>query len=535
MAKLGGGLLGGDSTVPVQTGGAEAQADGQAEAKGDSNGPPAQAKARMGDVALQVLAALLDGVDPSEVTPAAEHGAQEGPEGKAGDGKAQAEPGAPGAAAVTAVLAVMAAQAGQGVPAVQAQPVPTAKATDPGAAVQVPTAETQAAPANGRVEAFARQAARMVATGQESPAAGESPVAQAETGPRFGDLVKLVAQAEGEALPGGGTAPASSSQTGTTATTSHAPMAQAPTAQAPTAQAPTAQAPTAQAPTVQAPTAQAPTAQAPTAQAPTAQAPTAQAPTVQAPTAQSRGDRGGQGEQPDPGQSQAQAHAKAPEHASAVAKEHAQGVPFRAPAKPDSSVKDPGEVKAPAHQLQQAQAPAPQSGAPAPETRASETLDQPPRPTVEPDPVIRQVSRFVKVMVDGQQSEVRMQLHPDHLGTVAVKLIVGDGVLKANLVTQDAAVKAAIEANLDQLKSRLADQGITVEQVHVTVGGDGSFSQPQHSRQGDQRQGEPQQGRSPLRQDRQNPDAAASPQLVRRQAANPWRPGSSGARLNSLA
>jgi flagellar hook-length control protein FliK len=163
---------------------------------------------------------------------------------------------------------------------------------------------------------------------------------------------------------------------------------------------------------------------------------------------------------------------------------------------------------------------------------AADGPQESPRQPVEPEQVVRQVTRFIKVMVDSKQSEVRLNLHPEHLGHIAVKLVVGDGAIRANLVAQDMAVKAALEANLDQLKTRLSEQGFQVEQVHVTVGSDGGL--PQHSRQGEQRQ--PQQQQSHWRQHHQenrNPQDPAPAQS--RPAPAPWSLRGTGVRLNSLA
>jgi len=170
--------------------------------------------------------------------------------------------------------------------------------------------------------------------------------------------------------------------------------------------------------------------------------------------------------------------------------------------------------------------------APAGGTDAAQSAPAP-RQEIDPEQVLRQVTRFVKVMVQSKQSEVRLQLHPEHLGHVAVKLVVGEGALRANLVAQDAAVKAALEANLDQLRTRLADQGFQVEQVHVTVGGDGGFGQPQHSRQGEQRQ--PQQ---PWRPSYFTPAGQEEPRQTGEQRQTPvptWAVRGTGVRLNSLA
>ncbi|HWI62412.1 MAG TPA: flagellar hook-length control protein FliK [Symbiobacteriaceae bacterium] len=204
------------------------------------------------------------------------------------------------------------------------------------------------------------------------------------------------------------------------------------------------------------------------------------------------------------------------------------------PARPEGTKPAPKVAEAKAEEpdvaLRTQQAPGPVARETA--LTGPEAHDTAPRQPLEPEPVLRQVTRFVKVMVDSKQSEVRLQLHPEHLGNIAVKLVVGDGVLRANLVAQDAAVKAALEANLDQLKSRLSDQGFQVEQVHVTVGGDGGFGQPQHSRQGEQRQ--PQQHWRPQGWTERNQEEPGQ-QTAQRQAPAPWSMRGTGVRLNSLA
>jgi flagellar hook-length control protein FliK len=171
--------------------------------------------------------------------------------------------------------------------------------------------------------------------------------------------------------------------------------------------------------------------------------------------------------------------------------------------------------------------------APAHRSQPAATADAPreaPRQPVESEQVVRQVTRFIKVMVDAKQSEVRLNLHPEHLGHIAVKLVVGDGAIRANLVAQDMAVKAALEANLDQLKTRLADQGFQVEQVHVSVGSDSGH--PQHSRHGEQRQPQQQHAWRPTRGEVQQQDPGPP---LSRPAQAPWIPRGTGARLNSLA
>jgi flagellar hook-length control protein FliK len=86
------------------------------------------------------------------------------------------------------------------------------------------------------------------------------------------------------------------------------------------------------------------------------------------------------------------------------------------------------------------------------------------------EPVVRQVVNFARVILREGQSEARLQLHPEHLGQVQIKLIVAEGVVKAHLTVTEQSVKAALDANLDQFRLRMAEQGLQVQQIQVSVG-----------------------------------------------------------------
>lgn len=148
--------------------------------------------------------------------------------------------------------------------------------------------------------------------------------------------------------------------------------------------------------------------------------------------------------------------------------------------------------------------------------------------------VLRQVTRTVKLMVDGGRSELRLNLHPEHLGTVAVKLVVTEGVVQATLNARDSAVRQVLQANLDQLRQRFVDQGMKVDQVTVTVGGESSFSQFDHPHQRETWEGRQShlQRRQPWQPDPEVPLPEPGPSL---RSASGWYPGRTGARINSLA
>lgn len=153
---------------------------------------------------------------------------------------------------------------------------------------------------------------------------------------------------------------------------------------------------------------------------------------------------------------------------------------------------------------------------------------------VQAEQVLRQVTRTVKLMVDGGRSELRLTLHPEHLGTVAVKLVVTEGVVQATLNARDPGVRQVLQANLDQLRQRFVDQGMKVDQVDVAIGGESSFSQFDHPQQREAWQGRHTQWqrRHPWRQEPEPQLPEPGPSL---RSASGWYPGRIGARINSLA
>lgn len=199
---------------------------------------------------------------------------------------------------------------------------------------------------------------------------------------------------------------------------------------------------------------------------------------------------------------------------SAMTDQEAQGELKAAPVKEEAPV------------ISLASAPASQEVAPLGERVVEEV---PLRP-VEPEPVIRQVAQFARVILREGRSEAKLQLYPEHLGQIQIRLVVANGVVKANLQVTDQAVKAALDANLEQFKARMADQGLQVEQVQVSVGAENQFqgqgrgdqfpSQTGHTGGGDGR-GAPDHG------------AAEEPQEQPQPQQGPSR--AVGGRLNSLA
>jgi flagellar hook-length control protein FliK len=97
--------------------------------------------------------------------------------------------------------------------------------------------------------------------------------------------------------------------------------------------------------------------------------------------------------------------------------------------------------------------------------------------TARPDPaeIIKQIVARTNRQGTREGGEIRIQLKPDYLGPLNLRVTLERGALTAHLVTQSQRVKEAIEAGLPQLKQALEDQGLRTDQIAVSLGND-SFS-----------------------------------------------------------
>ena len=80
-----------------------------------------------------------------------------------------------------------------------------------------------------------------------------------------------------------------------------------------------------------------------------------------------------------------------------------------------------------------------------------------------------QIVEKAKVLLSGDKSEMIMDLKPDHLGKLSLKLVTERGLVIAKFVAENEQVRAAIEANMDTLKESLEKQGFSVQEFSVSV------------------------------------------------------------------
>lgn len=83
--------------------------------------------------------------------------------------------------------------------------------------------------------------------------------------------------------------------------------------------------------------------------------------------------------------------------------------------------------------------------------------------------IMNQILDYMKLQLNADTTNLEMQLHPASLGTLQIQLASKAGVVTANFVAQNEAVKAALEVQMVQLKEQFEEQGIKVESIQVTV------------------------------------------------------------------
>ena len=83
--------------------------------------------------------------------------------------------------------------------------------------------------------------------------------------------------------------------------------------------------------------------------------------------------------------------------------------------------------------------------------------------------IAEQIVDHMKTVTDGDYSDVEMQLHPASLGTLHIHVTNNAGVLTASFVTENEAVRSAVESQMVRLIEQFESQGIKIDAVEVTV------------------------------------------------------------------
>jgi flagellar hook-length control protein FliK len=87
------------------------------------------------------------------------------------------------------------------------------------------------------------------------------------------------------------------------------------------------------------------------------------------------------------------------------------------------------------------------------------------------DSILEQIYDRIKVISKDDFSELRLNLKPDELGEVAIKLVMDKGNLAARITVDNSYVKDLIESNIPKIRENLKDQNVDVSSFNVSVGG----------------------------------------------------------------
>lgn len=90
--------------------------------------------------------------------------------------------------------------------------------------------------------------------------------------------------------------------------------------------------------------------------------------------------------------------------------------------------------------------------------------------------VIGQIVKAAKVHITEGRSDIALRLDPPHLGTVQMNVSVAEGTVTATLQASTESARQVLQSDLATLKQNLADAGINVDKIEVSVG-----SSPDHS------------------------------------------------------
>ena len=120
--------------------------------------------------------------------------------------------------------------------------------------------------------------------------------------------------------------------------------------------------------------------------------------------------------------------------------------------------------------------------------------------TVEPLPqsvntqdVIDQIVESARVILTDDKTSMELQLNPQNLGKIILKVTEQEGAVTAKIMTQNAVVKEALEAQTVELRQNLEQAGVKVDAVEVTVASHEFEKNLEQNAEGDKQQGEQQE------------------------------------------
>ena len=78
--------------------------------------------------------------------------------------------------------------------------------------------------------------------------------------------------------------------------------------------------------------------------------------------------------------------------------------------------------------------------------------------------IMNQILDYMKLSLSADTTSLEMQLHPASLGTLHVQIASRGGIVTANFITENEAVKTALESQMLQLREQFEEQ---IGRAHV--------------------------------------------------------------------
>lgn len=101
------------------------------------------------------------------------------------------------------------------------------------------------------------------------------------------------------------------------------------------------------------------------------------------------------------------------------------------------------------------------------ENSVSEAVEE--RYELDAQEIYDRIGDYIRTSSSEELNEVELQLQPESLGTLQVRVTQREGTVSAEMIAQNDNVKAALESQLIQLKEDFEKAGITVNEIEVKV------------------------------------------------------------------
>lgn len=89
--------------------------------------------------------------------------------------------------------------------------------------------------------------------------------------------------------------------------------------------------------------------------------------------------------------------------------------------------------------------------------------------SVETEQIMNQIMDYMKIQLNADTSSLEMQLQPESLGTLQIRISAKEGIMTAQFTTTSESVRAVLEGQMVQLQQQLENQNIKVDAIEVMV------------------------------------------------------------------